>query len=55
MDEPDTTLNKQENWWDFCPGCGSKLLFARTTSVAISFVCPNHKCGYFQSCSEFDR
>ena len=50
MDEPDTALNKQENSWDFCPGCRSKLM-----NQKCRFVCPNHKGGYFQSCSEFDR
>ena len=49
MDEPETALKKQENWWDFCPVCGSKLM-----NQKCRFVCPNLKCGYFQSCSEFD-
>jgi ribosomal protein S27AE len=40
---------KQENWWDFCPICGSKLL-----NHKCRFVCSNLQCHFFMSCSEFD-
>ncbi|HEX9878862.1 MAG TPA: hypothetical protein VGB25_01560 [Candidatus Binatia bacterium] len=39
----------RDNWWDFCPLCGSKL-----TNHKCRLVCPDPRCGYFQSCSEFD-
>ena len=40
---------KPENWWEFCPLCGSKLHNHR-----CRFVCPNPRCRFFMSCSEFD-
>ena len=40
---------KEQNWWDYCPLCGSKLL-----NHKCRLVCPDARCGYFQSCSEFD-
>ncbi len=49
MDEPETTEKRQDNWWDFCPVCSSKLMNRK-----CRFVCSNLECGYFQSCSEFD-
>ena len=49
MSKPERPLEKQENWWEFCPVCGSKLM-----NQNCRFVCPHLSCGYFQSCSEFD-
>ena len=40
---------KQEDWWEFCPVCGSKLL-----NHKCRFVCSNPRCHFFMSCSEFD-
>jgi len=40
---------KQENWWEFCPVCGFKLL-----NHKCRFVCSNPRCHFFMSCSEFD-
>jgi hypothetical protein len=46
----DTKTNQEEgHWWEYCPGCGSKLV-----NHKCRFVCSNPKCNYFQSCSEFD-
>jgi hypothetical protein len=39
----------QENWWEFCPMCGSRLL-----NHKCRFVCSNPECHFFMSCSEFD-
>src|SRR5262245_4598334 len=41
---------KQEDWWEFCPVCGCKLL-----NHKCRFVCSNPRCHFFMSCSEFDR
>ena len=41
---------KQEDWWEFCPVCGCKLL-----NHKCRFVCSNPQCHFFMSCSEFDR
>jgi ribosomal protein S27AE len=53
MDKKETEASAptvaEENWWDFCPLCGSKL-----TNHKCRLVCPDSRCGYFQSCSEFD-
>jgi ribosomal protein S27AE len=40
---------KQEDWWEFCPVCGSRLL-----NHKCRFVCSNPRCHFFMSCSEFD-
>lgn len=39
----------QENWWEFCPLCSSKLINRK-----CRFVCSNPECQFFMSCSEFD-
>jgi len=39
----------EENWWDYCPLCNSKLV-----NQKCKYVCPNPKCNFFMSCSEFD-
>jgi len=49
-DSSTTKQEKQENWWEFCPVCGSKLL-----NHKCRFVCSNPQCQFFMSCSEFDR
>src|SRR5207245_11011175 len=48
-DSSTTKQEKQENWWEFCPVCGSKLL-----NHKCRFVCSNPQCQFFMSCSEFD-
>jgi hypothetical protein len=40
---------KEENWWECCPFCGSKL-----ENHKCRFVCSNPRCNFFMSCSEFD-
>jgi hypothetical protein len=40
----------EENWWDYCPICNTKLV-----NQKCKYVCPNAKCNFFMSCSEFDR
>ncbi len=40
---------RQENWWEFCPMCSSRLINRR-----CRFVCSNPECQFFMSCSEFD-
>jgi hypothetical protein len=40
---------KDDNWWEFCPVCSSKLVNHR-----CRFVCSNPICRFFMSCSEFD-
>jgi hypothetical protein len=40
---------REENWREFCPVCGFKLV-----NQKCRFICSNPKCSYFQSCSEFD-
>jgi hypothetical protein len=40
---------RQENWWEFCPMCSSKLINRK-----CRFVCSNPECQFFMSCSEFD-
>ncbi len=49
--EPDSKIEttNQETWWDYCPICGSKLI-----NQKCKFVCPDPKCHFFMSCSEFD-
>lgn len=49
MTQSEVPQKKQQDWWDYCPICGSKLM-----SWKCRFVCSNPKCHYFQSCSEFD-
>jgi hypothetical protein len=49
MIQPETSETKEDNWWEFCPVCSSKLV-----SQKCRFVCSNPECHYFQSCSEFD-
>jgi len=44
-----TKQEKQENWWEFCPVCSSKLI-----NQKCRFVCSNPQCQFFMSCSEFD-
>jgi hypothetical protein len=39
----------EQNWWDFCPICNSKLI-----NQKCKYVCPNSQCNFFMSCSEFD-
>ena len=38
-----------DNWWDYCPVCSSKLV-----NQKCKYICPNPKCNFFMSCSEFD-
>lgn len=38
-----------ENWWDYCPICNSKLI-----NQKCKLICPDPKCHFFMSCSEFD-
>jgi hypothetical protein len=40
---------KEDNWWEFCPVCSSKLV-----NHKCRFVCSNPLCRFFMSCSEFD-
>jgi hypothetical protein len=40
---------EKENWWDYCPVCSSKLI-----NQKCKYTCPNPKCNFFMSCSEFD-
>jgi len=39
----------EENWWDYCPICNSKL-----SNQKCKYVCSNASCNFFMSCSEFD-
>ena len=41
---------EEENSWDFCPICNSKMV-----NLKCKYVCPSPKCNFFMSCSEFDR
>jgi hypothetical protein len=53
VDRPESTLLDNENeanWWDFCPICNTKLI-----NQKCKYICPNSKCNFFMSCSEFDR
>jgi hypothetical protein len=43
------TNDGDENWWEFCPMCGSRLV-----NLKCRFVCSNPECHFFMSCSEFD-
>ena len=45
----ESTHNANENWWDYCPVCSSKLI-----NQKCKYICPNPKCNFFMSCSEFD-
>ena len=53
MDRPeDSRLAKtqlDENWWDYCPICNSKLI-----NQKCKYICTNPQCHFFMSCSEFD-
>jgi len=49
MDESKEKPEKIENWWEVCPICGHELV-----NHKCRLVCSNERCGYFQSCSEFD-
>ncbi len=40
---------REENWWDYCPICSTKLV-----SQKCKFICPHPQCHFFMSCSEFD-
>jgi hypothetical protein len=46
---PKNRQDQQDQWWEFCPVCGAKLV-----NQKCRFVCSNPKCHYFMSCSEFD-
>ena len=48
FDAPTDTVS-QENWWDYCPICNSKLI-----NQKCKYICPNPNCHFFMSCSEFD-
>jgi hypothetical protein len=48
-DSPGAEQEKENNWWELCPICGSKLLNRK-----CRFVCSNPQCHFFMSCSEFD-
>lgn len=41
---------EEENWWDFCPICNTKMI-----NLKCKYICPSPKCNFFMSCSEFDR
>jgi hypothetical protein len=41
---------EEENWWDFCPICNTKMV-----NQKCKYICPNPQCNFFMSCSEFDR
>lgn len=49
MAQTDPAHEKKENWWEFCPICGSRLVNRKCRFVRV-----NSECHYFQSCSEFD-
>ena len=49
MAQAEKDRKEQEDWREFCPICGSKLV-----NQKCRFVCSNSQCHYFQSCSEFD-
>jgi hypothetical protein len=52
MDQPEIPKKEQareENWWEYCPICSSKLY-----NQKCRFICSNPRCSYFMSCSEFD-
>jgi hypothetical protein len=49
-ESPPSQTESHENWWDYCPICNSKLI-----NLKCKYVCPNPKCNFFMSCSEFDR
>lgn len=49
MSDSDLSRDKESQWWEFCPLCGARLVNQR-----CRLVCPNSRCQYFQSCSEFD-
>ena len=40
---------EEENWWDFCPICNTRLI-----NQKCKYICPGPKCNFFMSCSEFD-
>jgi hypothetical protein len=40
---------KPDQWWEFCPVCGARLINRK-----CRFVCSDPKCHFFMSCSEFD-
>ncbi|MGZ9151943.1 MAG: hypothetical protein ACXW6J_01490 [Candidatus Binatia bacterium] len=42
--------DSENNWWDYCPICSSRL-----NNQKCKYVCPNPQCHFFMSCSEFDR
>ena len=42
-------VQEQEQWWDYCPICSSRLI-----NEKCKYICPNQKCNFFMSCSEFD-
>jgi hypothetical protein len=42
-------VEEEENWWDFCPICNTRLI-----NQKCKYICPSPKCNFFMSCSEFD-
>lgn len=44
----DASSGDVQNYWDFCPNCGSRL-----HNQGCKYRCP--RCHYFMSCSDFDQ
>ncbi len=46
---PESKDHKKDQWWEFCPMCGARLV-----NQKCRFVCSDPQCRFFMSCSEFD-
>jgi hypothetical protein len=49
IEPPEAHSEHEQNWWDYCPICSSRL-----NNLKCKYICPNPKCNFFMSCSEFD-